>query len=51
MNGMSFADLCLRLSDRLGPEAGAAAAGELLARWIRDQIVIGAGQVESRSAV
>jgi hypothetical protein len=51
MNGMSFADLCQRLSDRLGPEAGAAAAGELLARWIRDQIVIGAGQVESRSAV
>lgn len=42
MNGTSFADLCQRLSDRLGPEAGAAAAGELLARWIRDQIVIGA---------
>ena len=42
LGGMSFGDLCARISDRLGPEAGAAAAGELLARWIRDQVVIGA---------
>ena len=42
LEGMSFGDLCARISDRLGPEAGAAAAGELLARWIRDQVLIGA---------
>ena len=45
LDGMNFGDLCARISDRLGPEAGAAAAGGLLARWIRDQVVIGAGTV------
>lgn len=43
LDRMSFGDLCARISDRLGPEAGAQAAGGFLARWIQDQVVIGAG--------
>lgn len=41
MGGMSFGDLCARLAGVQGPDAAAGAAGALLARWIRDQVVIG----------